>query len=162
LSFQLDFPLKPLDAAAVGRRCSALFRLASRLRQVRPGSSPLLPLWPVAPSWVKFCVLAIGITPRLTSGSPTPSEVRFPFLCGSIDSPLPALVLSHLSLLLWLQVKEGSYWLPGETVINFVLPLLCPYSSLTKSCSKVYATEYNNIYFNVFLFPQHQCYQRVN
>jgi hypothetical protein len=56
-----------------------LLRLASRLRQVLPGPSPLPPPWLVAPSWVKFCILAIGLTPQLTSGFITPSKVRFSF-----------------------------------------------------------------------------------
>jgi hypothetical protein len=53
-------PFYPSDATAVGRCFPAFFKPASRLRQVHPGSSPL---WPMAPSRVKFCVLAIGMTP---------------------------------------------------------------------------------------------------
>jgi hypothetical protein len=64
----LRMPLPSIAAPGV-----ALLRLASRLRQVRPGPSPL---WPVAPPWVKFCILTIGLMPRLTSGFITPSEVR--------------------------------------------------------------------------------------
>jgi hypothetical protein len=62
LSFQLDFPLTSLRTLlpSIAAPGMALFRLTSRLRQVRPG---LLPLWPIAPPWAKFCVLAFGLMP---------------------------------------------------------------------------------------------------
>jgi hypothetical protein len=99
---------------------------ASSIVQVQPGPSPLPPPWPVAPPWVKFCILAIGLTPRLTSGFITPSKVRFSFFgFRKIDFPC----------LHWLYIGLG---LPASTVNRQVGTLLVLAESIESEGSNAF------------------------